>query len=228
MDIAKKRCALLTMAIGFWMIALPLTFEFSRGPLVCSDLISGLVLIFLGVLSLFRGWPAWAIGAIGIWLQLAPLVFWAPNAAHYLNDTVMGVILICFSFSLTASRFSESETGVENPKGWSYNPSSWKPRIITVGLALLCWTFSRYLAAYQLGYIDQMWDPVFKDGSLRVITSQISHDFPVSDAGLGALVYTLEFLFGWHGGSRRWYTMPWLVLSFGMFVVPVGLVSIVP
>ncbi len=227
MDIGKKRLAFLTVAIGLWMIGVPLAFEFVDARLVSCDLFSGAALVVLGALSLSHRWPAVFIGAIGIWLQLAPLVFWAPQAAHYLNDTIMGAILICFAFSLRSSPAYENESGVANPKGWSYNPSSWKPRIITTGLAFLCWTFSRYMAAYQLGYIDEMWDPVFKDGSLRVITSKLSHDFPVSDAGLGAVVYTLEFLFGWQGSSRRWYTTPWLVLSFGILVVPVGFVSIV-
>jgi uncharacterized membrane protein len=223
----KKKFALLTVAIGFWLIAVPLTFELNRTALLWSDLLSGVSVILLGFFSLApnRTWSGWAIAGVGVWLQLAPLVFWAPSAVNYLNDTLIGAILITFSFSL--AKLQESESGPENPTGWSYNPSSWLPRIITVALALLCWTFSRYLAAYQLGYIDQMWDPFFKEGSLRVITSQISHDFPVSDAGLGAFGYTLEFLLGWHGGSRRWHRMPWLVLAFGILVVPVGLASIV-
>jgi len=228
-DRNKKRVALLSIAIGFWLIAIPLTFEFKSKALLCSDLLSGVALIALGTMSwtFRRIWSGWAIAGVGIWLQLAPLVFWAPSALNYINDTLIGIILIALSFYLISSPLSESEAGPGIPRGWSYNPSSWLPRLITVGLAMLCWTFSRYLAAYQLGYIGEMWDPIFKNGTLQVITSKISHDFPVSDAGLGAFVYTLEFLLGWHGGSRRWHTMPWLVFSFGLLVVPVGLVSII-
>ncbi|MBS0653219.1 MAG: vitamin K epoxide reductase family protein [Verrucomicrobia bacterium] len=229
MDEKKKRVALLSVAIGFWLIAIPLTFEFKSKALLYSDILSGILLIVLGVLSLAprRVWSGWSIAVVGVWLQLAPLVFWAPTSLNYLNDTLIGVILIAFSFYLISNRLSESESGTGIPDGWSYNPSSWLPRILTVGLAMLCWTFSRYLASYQLGYINEMWDPIFGNGSLRVITSKIANDFPVSDAGLGAFVYTMEFLLGWHGGSRRWHTMPWLVFSFGILVVPVGLVSIV-
>lgn len=229
MDENKRKVALLCIAIGFWLIAVPLTFEFKSKVLLCSDILTGMLIIALSVLSLAprRVWSGWSIAGLGVWLQLAPLVFWAPTSLNYLNDTLIGVILIALSFYLTSNRLAESEAGSGIPEGWSYNPSSWLPRILTVGLAMLCWTFSRYLAAYQLGYIDEMWDPIFNNGSLRVITSKISHDFPVSDAGLGAFGYTLEFLLGWHGGTRRWHTMPWLVFSFGILVVPVGLASIV-
>ncbi len=229
MDENKKKVALLCVAIGLWLIAIPLTFELKSTELLCSDMLSGAFLIVFSMLSLDprRIWFGWCIAGIGVWLQFAPLVFWAPTSLNYLNDTLIGALLIALSFTFMNNRLSENESGVAFPEGWSYNPSSWLPRILTVGLAMLCWAFSRYLAVYQLGYIDQMWDPVFDNGSFRVITSQISHDFPVSDAGLGALGYTLEFLLGWHGSTRRWHTMPWLVLTFGFFVVPVGLVSIV-
>lgn len=82
------------------------------------------------------------------------------------------------------------------------------------------------MGAFQLGYIDHIWDPFFTDGTLHVITSKISKDFPVSDAGMGALCYTLESLLGWQGNSRRWAGMPWLVFAFGFLVIPVGIVSI--
>jgi hypothetical protein len=229
MDENKKKVALLTIAAGFWLIAVPLTFEFKSRVLFWNDLISGLFLIILSALSLApqRVWSGWGIALLGIWLQLAPLAFWAPCALNYLNDTLIGILLIAFSFYLTRQDSSVSDEGANIPEGWSYNPSAWMPRILTVGLAMVCWSLARYMAAYQLGYIDEIWDPVFGKGTLDVITSKVSHDFPVSDAGLGALSYTLEFLLGWHGGSARWRTMPWLVLTFGFLVVPVGLVSII-
>ena len=229
MDENKKRVVLLTIAVGFWLIAIPLTFEFASRALLWSDLLSGLFLVVLGALSLapHRSWPGWGVAAVGVWLQLAPLVFWAPTSLNYLNDTLIGILLIAFSFHLTSRDPKIIDEGADIPEGWSYNPSAWLPRLLTVGFAMICWNFARYMAAYQLGYIDKMWDPLFKDGTLRVITSAISHDFPVSDAGLGALNYTLEFLLGWHGGSARWRTMPWLVFSFGLLVVPGSLVSIV-
>jgi uncharacterized membrane protein len=159
-----------------------------------------------------------------VWLQLAPLLFWAPQAFTYLNDTLVGAVAIIFSFMLAKRK--ELPNIPEHPKGWSYNPSSWSHRIPTVALAMMCWFFSRYMAAFQLGYIDAIWDPVFTDGTLRVITSTISQSFPVSDAGLGAVCYTMEALLGWQGDEKRWARMPWLVTAFGFLVIPVGIVSI--
>jgi len=48
----------------------------------------------------------------------------------------------------------------------------------------------------------------------------------VSDAALGAFGYFADVLTGLIGSSRRWRTMPWLVVLFGLFVGPLGAVSI--
>jgi hypothetical protein len=59
-----------------------------------------------------------------------------------------------------------------------------------------------------------------------VITSDISKQFPVSDAGLGAFAYSLEMLSAFKGGERRWRTMPWMVVVFGILAVPLSLTSV--
>ena len=222
----KPRLSLLTVALGLWLISSSLTFEKVCNPFSISDIGSGLLLLLLGGLSLSpkRGWPIWAVGLVGVWLQMAPLVFWARSPWMYINDTLVGVIAIIFSFLF--AKTEQDVTVRRIPTGWSYNPSGWSHRIPTVTLAILCWFFARYMAAFQLGYIDQIWDPFFKGGTLHVITSQISKDFPVSDAGLGALCYTLESILGWQGGTQRWRAMPWLVLAFAFLVIPVGVVSV--
>jgi len=48
----------------------------------------------------------------------------------------------------------------------------------------------------------------------------------VPDAGVGAVTYMLEILTGLVGSRRRWRTMPWMVLLFGIMIVPLGTVSI--
>jgi len=48
----------------------------------------------------------------------------------------------------------------------------------------------------------------------------------VPDAAVGALTYALEIVTGIVGSTRRWRTMPWLVLLFGLMIVPLGVVSI--
>jgi hypothetical protein len=76
-----------------------------------------------------------------------------------------------------------------------------------------------------LGYIDHVWDPFFTPGTKAVLTSSVSKLFPVSDAGLGAFAYTIEFFSACQGGTNRWRTAPWLVLVFGILVIPVSIVS---
>lgn len=227
MSTKKIPIALLVVALGLWLIALPLTFDYKMQNVGLSDILCGILLAVLGLLSLSptRVWAGWAIGLIGLWLQIAPLVFWAPGSLMYINDTLIGAIAIVLCFQM-AKKGEDQTTEAAIPNGWSYNPSAWCHRIPTASLALLCWFFSRYMAAYQLGYITQVWDPFFEGGTLHVITSKISKSFPVSDAGMGAVCYTLEFLLCWQGSSRRWLNMPWLSLVFGFLVIPVGIVSI--
>src|SRR5690606_34875578 len=92
---------------------------------------------------------------------------------------------------------------------------------------------SRYLTAYQLGHIDSVWDPFLasnqpgaSNGTEAVITSAVSKAFPIPDAGLGAIAYMLDILTGAIGDRRRWRTMPWIVLIFGLLIVPLGIVSV--
>lgn len=210
--------------LGFWLLASSATFGYCGSALCLSDQICGVLFLILG--WLFRNptrWASWLIALIGVWLQFAPLWLRIPQAVGYLNDTLIGLLAIFFSFVL----FPEKEpAGNDIPKGWTYNPSAYAQRVLVILLTGICWFLARYLAAYQMGFISTMWDPFFGDGTVRVITSNISQALSVPDAGLGAFAYTLEFLLGCHGGRTRWRSAPWLVLSFGLLVVPVGLVSI--
>jgi uncharacterized membrane protein len=114
-----------------------------------------------------------------------------------------------------------------NPPGWSYNPSAWPQRAGIIACAFAQFFIARYMAAFQLGHTSEIWDPVFGDGTRNVLHSDVSKAFPVSDAGLGAVTYLVEALTGFLGGTRRWRTMPWAVVLFGIMIVPVGVVSIV-
>ena len=217
-----------TVFLGMWLIAAPATFGYAFHAMGYSDWIAGLFLIVFGLFSMHRQWH-WAavvVCLVGLWLQLAPLFFWAKEPQAYLNDTIVGVLAILFGLFHPGMTGLHRKGGLHNPPGWTFNPSSWSLRVPTVALATMCWFFARYMTAYQLGYIDHIWDPIFGPGTEHVITSKISKLFPVSDAGLGAFVYTLEALMGWQGDTKRWHTMPWMVLTFGFLVVPAGLVSI--
>jgi hypothetical protein len=43
---------------------------------------------------------------------------------------------------------------------------------------------------------------------------------------LGALAYLGDLIFGLAGSTRRWQYRPWLVVLFGLDVIPLGLVSV--
>ncbi|HAC15049.1 MAG TPA: vitamin K epoxide reductase [Bacteroidetes bacterium] len=235
--------------LGLWMIASPLTFDYGKNvvepsggrdvwlsladriaAMRWSDFISGILLIFFGWRSLKpnRPFSVWIICFIGIWISMAPFLFWAPTAVAYYNGTMVGVLVIALSILIPGmpNMISFMKMGGNMPTGWSYNPSSWPQRSIMIGLAFIGWLASRYLGAFQLGYIDTSWDPFFGEGTLNVLNSNMSHSWPISDAALGTMAYTLEFLMGFMGGTSRWRTMPWMVTFFGILVIPLGLVSI--
>ncbi len=61
-------------------------------------------------------------------------------------------------------------------------------------LALVGFAVSAYLAAFQLGLLPSVWDPIFGSGSERVLTSAVSRLLPLPDAALGATAYALDGL----------------------------------
>ena len=182
------------------------------------------------------GWARWGAGLVGFWLLCAPLIFWAPSAAGYLNDTLVGMLIIGFAVCTRPTpgvANVAAETGPNVPPGWDFNPSGWLQRMPVIALAFVGFLISRYLCAYQLGHIDAVWDPFFtgvasdpQNGTEEIITSSFSEAWPVPDAGLGAMTYALEILTGIMGSTRRWRTMPWLVMLFGIMIVPLGAISI--
>lgn len=214
--------------LGLWLLASPQTFGYGHVPSRFSDWISGFLLVLFGLVSMKRQWRGWIWGGavVGIWLQFAPLFFWAKEPVIYVNDTLIGVLAIAFC-ALVPLRPPQFEIGPQMPFGWTYNPSSWQQRIPVIMLAVVGWFIARYLASYQLHYISSVWDPFFGMGTQEVITSMISQRFPVPDAGLGAMAYSLEAIMGAKGGVRRWHTMPWIVVVFGILVVPLGFISII-
>ena len=57
------------------------------------------VVMLFALMSLSRrtSWAQWANTLVGLWLLFAPLVFWSPSAATYLNSTLIGALVIAFS-----------------------------------------------------------------------------------------------------------------------------------
>ncbi len=114
----------------------------------------------------------------------------------------------------------------EIPPGWDYNPASWSERIPIIVLALVGFLIATYLSLYQFRIFTTVWEPFFGNGSIRVLNSPVSHMLPIPDAALGALGYLADAIGGAVGGRRRWKTMPWIVVFFGLAVGPLGMVSI--
>jgi hypothetical protein len=116
------------------------------------------------------------------------------------------------------------------PPGWSVNPSSWPQRIPIVVLALVGGVAAGWLALYQQGWTDTVFEPFFGDGTRRIVResgfSQAFERFPIGDAALGFVGYVADAVIGLIGGTQRWRTMPWVVIIFGAFVGPFGAISV--
>jgi uncharacterized membrane protein len=110
-----------------------------------------------------------------------------------------------------------------------YNPSSWSQRIPIAILAVAGFIISMYMSLYQWRLIDSAWDPVFGSQTMKVLDSEESHAmwrmFGVPDAAFGAIAYLGDAIFGLAGSTRRWQYRPWLVILFGIDVIPLGIVS---
>lgn len=65
-----------------------------------------------------------------------------------------------------------------------------------VVLAVLGAAISLDLAAFQLGLVGGVWDPLFGDGAQAVLTSPISRALPVPDALVGTAAYAVDALLG--------------------------------
>jgi len=231
---------MLNVSLGAWLISSPLSLGYQSQAMVYNDIVCGFVIIALAFASLSQAKPfrlaRWGLGATGVWLMSAPLVFWAPEAATYTNSTLVGALVTGLALAVRPFPTMSSTaavTGPDIPPGWQFSPSSWFQRLPIIILAVIGFIISHYMAAYQLGHIPGVWDPVFsypaeglKNGTEHIITSKVSEAWPVPDAGLGALVYLLEILTGIIGSRARWRTMPWLVLLFGFMIIPLGAVSI--
>ena len=251
------------IGLGLWLAASPLVYDAMTGAgvseavravtvernlpaietraalLIASDVASGLLIALFGYLSLLRrtAWFApWGNTAVGLWLLFAPLAFWTPSAAQYLNNTLVGALVVAFAV-LVPMMPGMSMAGMMDPKvvppGWTYCPSTGAQRLPIALLALIGLLISRLLTAYQLGHVDGVLEPFFagdpgdpKNGTEEIITSSVSKAWPIPDAGLGAVSYLLEILMAVMGGRDRWRTMPWMVTFFGILVIPLGVVSI--
>jgi hypothetical protein len=121
--------------------------------------------------------------------------------------------------------------GDETAPPWHYNPSSWRQRLPICALGALTGLIAMYLAAYQWRWVSTVWDPVFGEQTARVLDSDVSEKMRnwilIPDAALGAVGYFSEAILALAASTRRWRERPWLVILFGIDVIPLGLVSVV-
>lgn len=215
------------LVLGLWLVTQPMAFDYQSRALMVSDILSGALAMGIAAATLLapqRAWISYANAFVGLWLMFAPLAFWSPTPAGYLLDTLIGALLITFSFVIPMTM---EMPGPEVPPGWTYNPSTWVQRAPIIALGLVGYFLARPMAGFQLGHVHSIWEPFFGEGTRRVLTSDVSKAWPVSDAGLGAMTYLIEVLSTFMGDRRRWRTMPWMVAIFGIAVIPLGVTSIV-
>ena len=226
------------IALGLWVLTQPSIVDVRDPWLIAAEMLIGAGIVLFATISLsWRAvWARYATAGLGIALMFAPFALWSDNAAAYTSDTLVGMLV----FGLALASFPEpgpsplaANAGPTVPPGWSYNPSGWIQRMPIIALALLGLIVSRYLGAYQLEHVPGVWEPFFagdpanpQNGTEEIITSDVSKMIPVPDAALGAWVYGIEVVTGLVGSARRWRTMPWLVIAFGILIVPLGIVSI--
>lgn len=170
------------MLLGFWQLLAPFTFgyrnedlwavpsggrgvwfadgtmdELRASLMVWSDVAGGALLVVLGWRAFKPDRPLawWGACFVGIWLVFAPVVLWSPSAAGFSNDSVVGILVIALTILIPGMPNMPAfmVMGPPTPPGWSYNPSSWPQRSVLIALGFIGMVVSRYLAAYQLGYI---------------------------------------------------------------------------
>lgn len=115
---------------------------------------------------------------------------------------------------------------------WDYNPSAWRQRIPVVIWGTMAALIAVYMGLYQWRLIDAIWDPVFGSQQTQgVLDSDVSHQISrwigIPDAVLGAFAYIGDVVFALAGSTRRWQDRPWLVILFGIDVIPLGVVSVI-
>ena len=226
------------MGLGSWLVTQPLVIGVREPGLRASEIALGALLVVGGGLALSwrAGWARWVCAAIGTAVMAVPFLWSTANAAAYLSDTLVGALIfglaVCTKPEPGPSAIA-TLSGPVVPPGWSYNPSGWAQRLPIIVLAIVGLYVSRYLAGYQLGHIPGLWEPFFagspddpRNGTEEIVTSWVSTALPVSDAALGGYTYLLEILTGIVGSRQRWRTTPWLVLLFGLMIVPLGMTTI--
>jgi uncharacterized membrane protein len=95
------------------------------------------------------------------------------------------------------------------------NPPHAAKRTAVIALALLGAGIAARLTMYQLGATDAPWEPLFGEGTTRVLRSSFSRSLPFPDAAVGLLAYLAELALVVAGGFARWRAVPLRVYAYG-------------
>lgn len=213
--------------------------EWRSAALAISDVATGFLIAVFAALSLSKrtAWFAqWTVCAAGIWLLFAPMIFWAPSAAVYANDMLVGTAVI--AFSVLVPMMPGMSHGRDD--GQQGDPARLDLLPVDRGAALPdrrdgyrrpadrapTHRLSARLRRAGLGAVLRRFVGRSQERTEEIITSWVSEMWPVPDAGLGAVSYLIEILMAVMGTRQRWRTMPWMVTFFGILVVPLGVTSI--
>ncbi len=142
--------------------------EWRSMALAISDVVTGLLIALFGFLSLSNrtAWfGQWASTFAGLWLFFAPLIFWAPSPAVYLNDMIVGAFAIAFDPGANDAGHEHGRHDGPESHPARLDLLSFYCRTTIAVMGLLGLLISRHLTAYQFGHIDYAWEPFFA-GSL--------------------------------------------------------------
>lgn len=92
--------------------------------------------------------------------------------------------------------------------------AGWRQRLPVLVLVLVGLVVAVDLTLVQLRVLPP-WEPLFGDGTHRVLFSGLARSVPIPDASLGAAAYALEALLVLPGGADRWRTAPWWPAALG-------------
>lgn len=107
------------------------------------------------------------------------------------------------------------------------NPSSVSHRAPILVFILLGMGVAIYLGFFQLHVLSSVWDPIFHQGSVRVLKSPLSRSLPIPDSLLGAFGYFCEAIALSIGGQRRFETIPWIVILYSAIAFAMGAISLI-
>lgn len=226
--------------LAIWLVSctpfFPCPVEMS--PLWLSNWICASLIAFFALMSFVKSFQKIHLCSIAVAFWLIGVGFRAtevPSPFIFQNQLITGTILLMLV--LVPSH------ALKPPHEWvgfyqnAYHhrisawPSRWSQRVALSCVSAGAVIMALYMGFYQWGIVPGVWDPVFGQQTEMVLESNISLLFikwlRMPDAIFGAIAYLGDCILAFAGSSRRWHDRPWVVLLFGLYVIPPAIVSII-